>query len=373
MISDVSEQDFQAKVVERSKQVPVVVDFWAEWCGPCRTLGPALEKAVSARNGEVELAKLDTDRNPNVAMKYEIASIPAVKAFKDGEVVAEFIGAVPPARIEAFLNEIIPSQADRLAESGDEESLRKALELDPGHAQAAIGLSRLLLSRGEDEEALEVLKPFPHDFVADGLAARAQLSASANGAGADELQRAFAAWDDGDPGKALEQLQGVLASEQDAQRKDQLRRVMVAIFTELGADHPLARGEHRRRLRRPQTRSTADQAGGFSLGTATSIGIPSASASSIPSPSWSREQMMRKAPVPSSGSATIGRPRISSQPRRSHSKGFMRTSLAGNGQFELCWSIAREIASRFFASEFATAAQHTALRRGCGLVCIGRR
>ena len=144
-------------------------------------------------------------------MKFEIASIPAVKAFKDGEVVAEFIGAVPPARIEAFLNEIVPSEADRLAESGDEESLRKALELDPGHAQAAIGLSRLLLSRGEDEEALEVLKPFPHDFVADGLAARAQLSASANGAGADELQRAFAAWDDGDPGEALEQLQGVLA------------------------------------------------------------------------------------------------------------------------------------------------------------------
>ena len=247
VISDVSEQDFQAKVIERSKQVPVVVDFWAEWCGPCRTLGPALEQAVSARNGEIELAKLDTDRNPNVAMKYEIASIPAVKAFKDGEVVAEFIGAVPPARIEAFLNEIVPSEADRLAESGDEESLRKALELDPGHAQAAVGLSRLLLSRGEDEEALEVLKPFPHDFVADGLAARAQLSASANGAGADELQRAFAAWDDGDPGEALEQLQGVLASEQDAQRKDQLRRVMVAIFTELGADHPLAR-EHRRRL-----------------------------------------------------------------------------------------------------------------------------
>jgi putative thioredoxin len=247
VISDVSEQDFQAKVIERSKQVPVVVDFWAEWCGPCRTLGPALEQAVSARNGEIELAKLDTDRNPNIAMKYEIASIPAVKAFKDGEVVAEFIGAVPPARIEAFLSEIVPSEADRLAESGDEESLRKALELDPGHAQAAIGLSRLLLSRGEDEEALEVLKPFPHDFVADGLAARAQLSASANGAGADELQRAFAAWDDGDPGEALEQLQGVLASEQDAQRKDQLRRVMVAIFTELGADHPLAR-EHRRRL-----------------------------------------------------------------------------------------------------------------------------
>lgn len=247
MISDVSEQEFQAKVVERSKQVPVVVDFWAEWCGPCRTLGPAIEDAVRKRNGEIELAKVDTDRNPQIAQEYEIASIPAVKAFKDGKVVAEFIGAIPPARIEAFLNEIVPSEADRLAEAGDEDSLRKALELDPRNAVAAVGFGRILLGRGETEEALELLKGFPHDFVADGLAARAELSASANGAGPDELQKAFSAWDDGNPEEALEQLQSVLASEQDSARKDQLRRVMVAIFTELGADHPLAR-EHRRRL-----------------------------------------------------------------------------------------------------------------------------
>jgi putative thioredoxin len=247
VISDVSEQEFQAKVVERSKQVPVVVDFWAEWCGPCRTLGPAIEDAVRKRNGEIELAKVDTDRNPGIAQKYEIASIPAVKAFKDGKVAAEFIGAIPPARIEAFLNKIVPSEADRLAESGDEEALRKALELDPAHAQAAIGLGRIMLGRGEVDEALETLKPFPHDFVADGLAAYAELSVSENGAGPDELKKAFAAWEEGDPGQALEQLQDVLASEQDPARKDQLRRVMVAIFTELGADHPLAR-EHRRRL-----------------------------------------------------------------------------------------------------------------------------
>src|SRR3954469_7325492 len=163
MISDVSEQDFQQKVVERSKQVPVVVDFWAEWCGPCRTLGPALEKAVNARNGEIELVKIDTDRNPGVAQEFQIASIPAVKAFKDGEVVAEFIGAIPPARIEAFLNEIVPSEADRLAEAGDEADLRKALELDPRNARAAIGLGRVLLGQGETEEALELLRAFPHD------------------------------------------------------------------------------------------------------------------------------------------------------------------------------------------------------------------
>ncbi len=247
MISDVSEQDFRAKVIERSKQVPVVVDFWAEWCGPCRTLGPAIEDAVRKRNGEIELAKVDTDRNPNIAQEFQIASIPAVKAFKDGKVVSEFIGAIPPAQIEAFLNEIVPSEADRLAEAGDEDSLRKALELDPRNAVAAVGLGRILLGRGDSDEALETLKPFPHDFVADGLAARAELSISGNGAGPDALQKAFAAWDEGNPEETLEQLQSVLSSEQDPARKDQLRRVMVAIFTELGADHPLAR-EHRRRL-----------------------------------------------------------------------------------------------------------------------------
>jgi putative thioredoxin len=247
VVRDVTEQDFQTLVIERSSQVPVVVDFWAEWCGPCRTLGPALEQAVNARNGQIELAKLDTDRNPRIAQEYEIASIPAVKAFKDGKVVSEFIGAVPPARIEAFLNEIVPSEADQLAESGDEESLRKALELDPRHAPAAIGLGRLLLGRGDTDEALEVLRPFPHDFIADGLAARAELSLVQNGAGPDELQAAFSAWDGGDPEDALEKLPAVLAGEQDPERKDLLRRVMVAIFTELGADHPLAR-EHRRRL-----------------------------------------------------------------------------------------------------------------------------
>src|SRR3954452_19695210 len=111
MISDVSEQDFQQKSVERWKQVPVVVDFWAEWCGPCRTLGPALEKAVNARNGQIELAKVETDRSPRIAQEVQIASTPPVKAFKAGKVVADFIAAVLPPRIEPFLNEIAPPDA----------------------------------------------------------------------------------------------------------------------------------------------------------------------------------------------------------------------------------------------------------------------
>jgi putative thioredoxin len=154
---------------------------------------------------------------------------------------------VPPAAIESFLNEFVPSVADRLAETGDEDSLRKALELDPRHAPSAVRLGRLLLERGETAEALEVLRPFSTDFVADGLMARIELSQAENGAGASELQSAFEGWDAGNPEEALEQLQAVLATEQDPERKDLLRRVMVAIFTELGADHPLAK-EHRRRL-----------------------------------------------------------------------------------------------------------------------------
>jgi putative thioredoxin len=235
---EVTDADFQQKVLERSREVTVLVDFWADWCQPCHMLAPVIEKAVNAHAGKIELAKLDTDANQQTAARYGIRGLPTVKAFRNGEVVDEFTGAQPPPVVERFVTGLVPSEADALADGGDEDSLRRALEVDPNHTVARRELARLLLRRGEAEQALELLDGATGDFVADGLAARAGL------AGDEDLQRAFEAWDAGDHAHALELLQAALA---DPERRDAVRRVMVAIFTELGADDPLAR-DYRRRL-----------------------------------------------------------------------------------------------------------------------------
>jgi putative thioredoxin len=238
MAVEVTDADFEQQVLERSAGLPVLVDFWAEWCQPCHMLTPVIEKAVAAHDGEVELAKLDVDSNPATAARYGVRGLPTVKVFRDGNVVDEFTGAQPAAVVERFIDELVPSEADELAESDDEDALRRALELDADHAVARRRLARLLLRRGETEEALELLDNVTGDFVADGLAARARL------AGDPQLDAAFDAWDRGDFAGALEGLQAALG---DPERRDLVRRVMVAIFTELGAEHPLAR-EYRRRL-----------------------------------------------------------------------------------------------------------------------------
>jgi putative thioredoxin len=239
---DVSEENFQTAVIERSRTVPVVVDFWAEWCGPCRQLGPVLERAIEARAGKVELAKLDTDANPNLARSYGIQGIPAVKAFRDGEVVSEFVGVQPPPAIEQFLDALVPSEADALVAQGDEESLRRAVELEPARADAAVPLARILHSRGDPAGALTLLHEVPGSFAADALASRIELEAADT---APEISQAFEALDAGNTKRALELLIESLPSADGT--RDDIRRVVVGILDVLGVEDPLAR-EFRRRL-----------------------------------------------------------------------------------------------------------------------------
>ena len=174
---DVTDDTFQTEVLARSATVPVIVDLWAPWCGPCKTLGPMLEKAVADTGGAVELVKVNVDENPRVAQTFQVQSIPAVFAISDGQVVDQFIGALPEAQVTAFVQRLAPapSEADTLAAVGDEASLRKALELEPDHAGATEALARILVDRGDAPEALALLQRIPESEAGRALAAEARL------------------------------------------------------------------------------------------------------------------------------------------------------------------------------------------------------
>jgi putative thioredoxin len=258
LVFDATDADFQTAVIDRSHRTPVVVDLWAAWCGPCKQLGPMLERAVAARGGDVVLAKVDTDANPGVSQAFRVQSIPAVFGIRDGQVVAQFVGVRPEAEIARFLDDLAPSDADRAVQrarvlDGDEReaALRHALELEPTHREAAVGLADLLV--GDDPEAaLELVAPHRPDPAAEAIATRAELARV--GAGAADLDALRAAVDgDRTDGAALLELGRALAAsgayeealdrllaavELGGDAREPAREQIVALFNVLGADDP---------------------------------------------------------------------------------------------------------------------------------------
>jgi len=263
---DVGENNFEQEVLERSRGVPVVVDFWAPWCGPCRVLGPILEQLAEERKGDFILAKVNVDDNPALASAFRVQGIPAVKIFSDGALVDEFTGALPEEAVREVLAGLMPSEADRdaqaaaklIAEGKRDEAkaiYEKTLAAEPNHDESLLGLARLIAPEDE-ERALELLDRVaftsPARDEADRLAAKLKLK-SAGGGNEAELRAAVAADPENlDPRfelaetlaaaekyeDALKEFLEVLKRERSF-RDDGARKAMVAIFEVLGNEHPL--------------------------------------------------------------------------------------------------------------------------------------
>ncbi len=264
---EVNEENFEAEVLERSTQVPVIVDFWAEWCGPCKVLGPVLEKLADEYAGEFILAKVNVDENQGLADAFGIQGIPAVKLFKDGELASEFTGALPEPMLREFLSKFLPTAADKQAQEAQaleeagktndaKELYQEILAADPNHAKALLGLGRLAMNEGDSDAALEYLDKIPivadERKEADRLIARLNLKSGAaeneaalrekvkaepnNVAARFELAQALAATEKYE--EALKEFLTIVKTDR-AFQDDGARKAMVQIFEVLGGDDPL--------------------------------------------------------------------------------------------------------------------------------------
>lgn len=264
---DVNEENFEAEVLERSIEVPVLVDFWAQWCGPCKVLGPVLEKLAGEYGGDFILAKVNVDENPGLASVFGIQGIPAVKLFKDGNLASEFTGALPEPTLRQFLAKFLPSASDKIADDGaaleaagktaEAKALyQSVLESDPNHAGSLLGMGRLAMNAGDANAALQYLDQV--SIVADErkeadrliarlklqaggaeneAALRAQLNADpTNVAVRYELAQALAAVEKYE--EALKEFLEVVKADRSFQ-EDAGRKSMLQIFEVLGPDHPL--------------------------------------------------------------------------------------------------------------------------------------
>lgn len=242
-VTDVSEADFQRVVIEGSKQAPVVVDFWADWCQPCKTLGPILERVTNEAEGSVRLAKVDVDANPRLAQAFGVQGIPMVIAFKNGKPVSQFTGAVPEAAVRQFISQLIPPVVDEavlaaeaLADSGDlagaEAALKQLLADQPANLDAGLSLATLLLDRGASQEAIEVLSRLSQTPDVKRLLAAARL------VDGGEVDLA-------DPESALPRLLELVQEGGDG--RDKARLQMIDLFDVLGPENPLTT-DYRRRL-----------------------------------------------------------------------------------------------------------------------------